>query len=171
MKIAPLIIFMFPTCLSCYLWGEDDKDPIAVERDRQIAAALSAETKEATEHGDAKVQFKLGMDLFAQGPTHYSESIGWITKAADSGYAPAQYQLALYYILGLGVPRDITKAVNYLKMSADQGNDQALLQLGVLLLRGSEAIPQDVELAKSYLQKSIEKGNAEAKKILDSIEK
>lgn len=169
-KYPSLIIFLCLNISSPILFCEEDQDPILIERERQITIAINEEKNEAKAHGDSKVLFKLGMDLFSQGSKHYSEALAWLTASSDKGYAPAEYQLALFYMLGLAVPKDLPKAVALLKASAKQGNDRALLQLGEMLAHGNDALPKDIDLAKEYLNKAIELGNTEAKVILEDLQ-
>ena len=41
-------------------------------------------------------------------PQDYGEAVKWFQKAADQGYANAQYNLGVIYDQGLGVPPDLT---------------------------------------------------------------
>ena len=57
------------------------------------------------------------------------------------------------------IPRDIEKALSFLQLSADQGNQFAQYQLGKLYLGENEDIPRDIEKALSFLQLSADQGN------------
>ena len=57
------------------------------------------------------------------------------------------------------IPRDIEKALSFLQLSADQGNQFAQYQLGRLYLGENEDIPKDIEKALSFLQLSADQGN------------
>jgi TPR repeat protein len=43
-------------------------------------------------------------------PQDYAQAVAWYRKAADQGFAPAQYNLGLYYYDGQGVPQDYAEA-------------------------------------------------------------
>jgi TPR repeat protein len=50
-------------------------------------------------------------------------------QAADGGHGGAQYELAIRYFQGTGVPQDIALANELLHRSADQGIPEAKEQL------------------------------------------
>lgn len=50
-------------------------------------------------------------------------------KAAEKGVVNAQYSVALYYENGIGLPRDRTKAIQWLRKAADQGDIDAANKL------------------------------------------
>lgn len=52
-------------------------------------------------------------------------SFNYYEKAADSGDANAQYYVGVCYAGGVGVEKDLNKAIEYLKKAADQGSDAA----------------------------------------------
>ena len=54
-----------------------------------------------------------------------AKAIEWWKKAAEQGYADAQFSLGVYYITGTGVPADITKGVAWLRKAATQGHTEA----------------------------------------------
>ena len=49
----------------------------------------------------------------------------WWRKAAEQGYAPAQYALGACYYNGGGVPKNLEKAEYWLRKSAAQGFEPA----------------------------------------------
>lgn len=79
---------------------------------------------ELAEQGDPESQCYLGE--YYKGYTgvveeDYEKSIEWYSKAADQGYAKAQYELGMCYKEGWGVSPDLDKAFILFKKSADQG--------------------------------------------------
>jgi TPR repeat protein len=52
--------------------------------------------------------------------------VKWYRKAADQGYAAAQYNLGVCYDNGGGVVQDKAEAVKWYRKAADQGNVEAL---------------------------------------------
>jgi len=54
-----------------------------------------------------------------------AKAVEWKTKAANLGYAQAQYSLGTYYDNGIGVPNNDKKAVEWYKKAAVQGNAKA----------------------------------------------
>ena len=45
----------------------------------------------------------------------------WLEKAADQGYVPAQYNLAMMYYLGEGVVSDLSLMKKWMEKAAVQG--------------------------------------------------
>ena len=79
----------------------------------------------------------------------------------------AQYQLGKFYLQGnKHIPKDIQKAIHYLTISADNGNQYSQYQLGKLYLFGNET-DRDREKAIFYLTKSAEQGNEYAQYLLE----
>ena len=65
-----------------------------------------------------------------------------ILKAAEQGYAQAQFNLGYAYANGKGVPEDYKEAVKWWRKSAEQGYAQAQYNLGVMYYDG-EGVPED----------------------------
>ena len=61
----------------------------------------------------------------------------WYQRAADNGFAPAEYRLASMYEKGSGVERDLAKAKQYYQLAAAKGNASAMHNLAVLLASGA----------------------------------
>ncbi len=71
------------------------------------------------------------MDASGQGgPQDYGQAIGWYRKAADQGYAPAQFNLGVMFATGQGVPQDYGQAIGWYRKAADQGYARAQFSLG-----------------------------------------
>ena len=61
-----------------------------------------------------------------------SPNNGYLQKAAELGYAPAQYELAICYANGFGEQRnDYNIAVKWLEKAAKQGYVKAIYKLGI----------------------------------------
>ena len=65
-------------------------------------------------------------------------SLFWCQKAAEQGYAPAQYDLALHYLYGDLVTKDIYKSLLWMEKSADQDYAEAMHKLVSLYNVGSK---------------------------------
>ena len=59
-----------------------------------------------------------------------------LKRLALSGDAEAQNNLGLYYLVGLGVPRDYVEGVRWYRLAADQGNAAAQRSLGFSYAEG-----------------------------------
>ena len=58
-------------------------------------------------------------------PQDDAEAVTWYRKAAEQGYASAQFTLGLMYGLGKIVPKDYVSAHMWLNLAAAQGDDTA----------------------------------------------
>jgi len=51
--------------------------------------------------------------------------VSWFRKAADQGFAEAQYRLGDMYARGLGVAKSDAEATRWFKLAAAQGHERA----------------------------------------------
>ena len=70
-------------------------------------------------------------------------------KSADLGYAPAQNNIGLSYLHGLGVEKNDTKAYEYLSMAAFQGLNHAQTELGMLFYQG-KGVKKNIDKARKW---------------------
>lgn len=94
------------------------------------------------------------------GPTSNDPALSKLEEAAEIGSADAQYQLASIYARGLGVERNIESAIMWGSKAADQGNSEAQLATGQMLIESSN--PEKKAKALRYLQSAVEAGNTGA---------
>ena len=59
----------------------------------------------------------------------YESAVQYYTRAAELGNAEAQYRLGCCYETGTGIEQDLNKAEFWIRQSADQGMQQALIAL------------------------------------------
>jgi len=78
------------------------------------------------------------------------------------GYAPAQYQMAIIYLQGYGVPKDSTKALELLRLAAKQNYVNAQFELALIYSEG--------KLVKQNLKKAFLLTSQAAKKDLASAQ-
>jgi TPR repeat protein len=84
------------------------------------------------------------------------------TKArAEQGDAKAQFDLAMSYNIGIGVPQDDAESAKWYRKGAEQGDATAQCFLGVFYAQGRGVPQNDTEAAKWY-RKAAEQGNAPA---------
>ncbi len=74
-------------------------------------------------------------------------------ELADQNNPNAEYWLGHMAEIGLGVPRDAKKAIEFYKMAADQNVVAAAARLGDIYLNG-DSVPPDFSQAKSYLEQA-----------------
>ncbi|SUA35716.1 TPR repeat protein [Neisseria zoodegmatis] len=75
--------------------------------------------------------------------------------AADTGFAPAQYNLGIAYHNGEGVRPDFKEAVKWYELAANQGWRPAIAVLVDIYSRGSPEIPKD-EAKVQYWQSKLD---------------
>ena len=61
----------------------------------------------------------------------------WCVKAAEKGYAPAQYDLALHYLYGDCVKKDIVIAIEWMEKAAELNYKEAMRKLSTLYSAGT----------------------------------
>jgi TPR repeat protein len=98
-----------------------------------------------------------------------SAGIAWLTRAAQNGFAPAQYNLAVLYERGAGgLPRDMENAGQLYTVAANQGHGPATLALARILNEGL-GIKADQPKAWAIAKLAAERGEKEAAKFADEI--
>ena len=82
-----------------------------------------------------------------------------LQSAAEKGDARSEYELALCYARGRGLPQDYTKAAEYIRKSAEQGYAPAQTGLGAYYARGF-GVPQDYSEALQWYRQAAAQGDA-----------
>ena len=91
-------------------------------------------------------------------------------KLAKKGHVEAQFNLALIYDLGKGVPKNHKEAVKWYRLAAEQGLAEAQLNLGVNYGLG-RGVPQDYVLAHMWHNLAGSNGNEIAIKMRNILAK
>jgi|GEM_PF-5614753 len=89
------------------------------------------------------------------------KSYEWIKKAAEAGYVTAQYRLAKYYAIGMGVSENINESFRLLKKAAIAGHIEAQYDLSKFFKEGL-GTERDLEQSVYWLKKSASGGFADA---------
>jgi hypothetical protein len=109
------------------------------------------------------------MYYFGRGvPQDYGEAVRCYRKAAEQGYAKAQFNLGLMYHDGKGVPQDHDEAVNWYRKAAEQSDVKAQSALGYAYYNG-EGVPLDFAEGFRWYRKAAEQGYALAQQALGSV--
>jgi uncharacterized protein len=127
----------------------DDKDFTAVQK--------RADANDPAAQAALAFCYDLGMHVKPDG----KESIRWLTKAANQGYAPAEYELGRIYLYGRGIPVDYAQALNWERKAAEQGDPRAQRDLAFMYERGF-GVTADPAQAAEWNRKAAVQGNAEA---------
>ena len=97
-------------------------------------------------------------------------------RAAETGNAPAQLELASFYDplstpAKAGFTPDGVRAADWYERAALAGSAEAQRKLGLLLVKGGGGLPADPAKAKTWLQQAATQNDADAKKALDGLPK
>ncbi len=137
------------------------------------------ELLEQAKAGDAKAQTELGVMYYTGEAVSKNAAgqvldhdpglaAGWFYRAAEQGYADAQFNLGLMYANGEGVDTDMAKAVELFHQAAEQDNVDAQNNLAAMYYTG-EGIARDVDKAIEWFEKAAGQGNADATANLEAI--
>jgi TPR repeat protein len=92
--------------------------------------------KLAIEKQDSTAMYRLGK-LYYEGDEvteqDYQEAEKWFQEGAKRKEPNCCYTLASMYMVGLGVPKDIDKAIEYFGCAAESGSVAAMHMIGTLL--------------------------------------
>ncbi|CAJ2500207.1 Uu.00g030600.m01.CDS01 [Anthostomella pinea] len=91
----------------------------------------------------------------------------WFERGIKHGDAQSQWGLGLMHLHGYGVKRNIPRAHELLKASADQ--DFSLAQVTVGALHLDQGQPEDLKIANSYFEAAVRYGNIEAQYYLAEL--
>ena len=108
-----------------------EKERVAQEKERYSYKELFTKHKLEAKKGNTEAQYQLAQFyLSGKGVTeNLAEGSMWLTIAAKKGHSEAQLLLAVYHFY---VSKDLIKTKVWLKKSAAQGNQSALMRLELL---------------------------------------
>ncbi|MGM9972296.1 MAG: SEL1-like repeat protein [Anaeroplasmataceae bacterium] len=109
-------------------------------------------------NGDVDAQLELA-HIYYEGKIviqDFNNAFYW-TKEAASNNIGAKLDLALYYSQGIGVKKNITKAISLYEEMAEAGIKESQYNLGVIYENGEE-IEHDYQKAKYWYEKSADQG-------------
>ena len=127
-----------------------------------VAAPLAPRNvslEQAAQSGDLTAQYELALQRLGAGRANEGATL--LRRAADRGFAMAQYRLAKLYERGEGVPTDLTVARQWTERAAASGNRRAMHDLGVFFARG-EGAPLDESAAFRWFRQAAELGVADS---------
>ena len=101
-------------------------------------------------------------------PQNDTEAVKWYRKAAEQGYAKAQYNLGFMYERGQGVLQDDTGAVKWYRKAAEQGLALAQSSLGLMYAWG-RGVPQDDVQAYAWFNIAVAQGDVSAVEARDLV--
>lgn len=158
MNPARFFLLAIATLSSGIARAQEARTPACPRDDKDFAAIQQqAETNDPAAQMALASCYDLGMHVKPDGKA----SIGLLTKAANQGYAPAEYELGRIYLYGRGVNIDYAQALLWESKAAEQGDARAQRDLAFMYERGF-GVAADPAKAAEWNQKAAAQGNAEA---------
>lgn len=84
-----------------------------------------------------------------------------LREAAMAGDAAAQFEVAIRYMDGRGIPQDYAQASRWYRLAAAQGLAPAQYRLGSMYEKG-HGVGRDLAMARMWYQRAAERGNRKA---------
>ena len=81
--------------------------------------------------------------------------------AAEQGFPPAEYDMALLYFTGRGVPKNMEESARWLEKAANRGIVPAQNNLALLYAVG-QGVPKDMKKSAALFRRAADQGFAEA---------
>jgi len=103
----------------------------------------------------------LELGIYQLNRGEFQQAISEFRPLVAEGYSPAQYQMALVYQHGYGLPKDGMKALELFQLSADQNYPDAQFELALLYTEG-KLVKKDLKMAFALTEKAAKKNLASA---------
>ena len=112
------------------------------------------------QNASSKDIYQRGLNAFAGGPLSRSDFRGFddIRRAADMGYAPAQFTLGYMLETGTYTGGGLSDAVNWYRKAAEQGDRLAQWNLGRCYYTGT-GVATDLDKAELWLKQAADQGD------------
>lgn len=107
-------------------------------------------------NGDCEAMRQIGRNAFNS--QDYTTAFKWWLKAADKGYAVAQYSVGMCYEYGYGVSKNDEEAVKWFRKAAEQGYAPSQNVMGYYYYKEEK----DLNKAFEWFEKAAKQGDAEA---------
>lgn len=122
-----------------------------------------AELEQKADAGSVVAQSILGLCYLEGHETNvnYAEAFRWLSAASNNGASRATAGLARMYAHGLGITRDLPKAIDLYKRAAEAGEFLAQVELGRLYSRGEEVPLDDKAALKWYSMAAAQQSSVE----------
>lgn len=97
-----------------------------------------------------------------------SDAVKHFRRASQFNYAPAAFNLAQCYELGIGTKQDFKQAAEWYQVASDQGHATAMYNLGVFYVHGWGGLKASSAEAHKLFVKAAKLGQADAQAALDA---
>lgn len=150
---------------AAYKLGEIEEEGLAGKQDLEKAKSYF---EKGAKGGEPNCAYGLAGLLDKQdSKMPSSQTIYWLTRAADGGVIDAQRKLGSLYSRGKNNIGNDKLCFKYRRMAADQGDRRNAYKVGMLLLKG-QGVEKDAQKAAFYLKKAAS-DNIEACQILHRL--
>jgi len=170
-KLAQWFLLILFACLSPFSFAEDNEQNLADKGwDEYTLGNLingMALLEQAAEQGDAAGQARLGYIFDKAGKT--DQAFELFEKSAKQNNAEGQFGLSKMYSSGRGVEKDLTRAGDLMRQSAEQGYLLAMRVYGLALETGGLNLTPNPSLAFDWIQRAAEKGDGTAMRKLREV--
>ncbi len=163
-KVFLTFVLSLPV-LMCFAEEPETMDPNA----RAESSFVTVKTTKAATEKNAEDVFYLGMQKFDEGDT--DGALKLLTEASEMGSRGAQFNLALFYLQGMGgFEKNPEEAAKWFAKAAENGDAEAQYQLGMMYYRG-KGVEANQSRAIEYLKQALANGHQKAAGILEQIER
>jgi hypothetical protein len=110
--------------------------------------------RQRADAGDVLAQYQLGRQLLVAGPAAIRQKgLQWIERAAEGGYAEAQYRLVTYYENRAHIMRDNpARGVALLQAAAEQNHLRAMGTLALAWEKGRYGLERNFKQARHWYE-------------------
>lgn len=98
----------------------------------------------------------------------YGRIFSGLLPLAEQGYPLAECQVGYFYAQGLGVERDLDRALLWTRRAAEHGDRDGQFNLGCFYEEGT-ALARDMEQAALWYQRAARQGHTEAAERLRAL--
>lgn len=112
----------------------------------------------------AEIENKRAVDLMNRNKSR--EALELFLSASHRGYAPAAYNMAQCFELGVGIKQSFYEAAKWYQKAAELGHLTAMYNLGVFYVHGWGGLTPDTEKARQLFQEAARKGQPDAQAAL-----
>lgn len=103
----------------------------------------------------------LQLGIYELNRGEFKQAIAEFEPLVEEGFAPAQYQMALIYQHGYGLPKDGMKSLALYQLAAKQNYPDAQFELALIYTEG-KLVKKDLTMAYELTKKAAQKGLASA---------
>jgi localization factor PodJL len=124
-----------------------------------LPPSIGPAMRHALAASDPAAEYELGI-RYTEGrglPQSAPEAVRWLQRAADAGFAPAQFRLAGLNEKGDGIKKDVQTARRLYLAAAGKGHAKAMHNLAVLYAEGVDGKP-DYKAASEWFRKAASYG-------------